>query len=136
MKKLAYTLPLAAAVAVLGACAVPDEPQPVAPVVSSSSTPVISGTGAPVVSSTARIPAAPAVVLVPAAVLRAGTGVVDSVNAVPMVTGNASAGSSAGASRLGIKMSDGTMQYVDYNGREITVGQRVELTSDGFIRRI
>ncbi len=130
MNKLAIALPVVAAAA-LAACAAPEEPRPVAPVVSSG--PVTSSSGAPVVSSAA----ARQVVVVPAAVLRPGTGVVDSVSAVPTL-GAASAGASqpSGASRLGIRMSDGTMQYVDYAERDISVGQRVELTSDGFIRRL
>jgi hypothetical protein len=133
MNKLAICLPLAA-VAVLAACAAPEEPRPVSPVVSSNA-PVTSATGVPVVSS--GPPVARTVVVVPAAVLRPGTGVVDTVSAVPTV-GAASAGASqpSGPSRLGIRMSDGSMQYVDYADRDISVGQRVELTSDGFIRKI
>jgi hypothetical protein len=133
MNKLAIALPIAAAAALAG-CAVPEEPRPVAPVISSA--PVTSASGAPVVSSTTP-PVARQVVVVPAAVLRPGTGVVDSVSAVPTL-GAASAGASqpSGASRLAIRMSDGTMQYVDYAERDISVGQRVELTSDGFIRRL
>ena len=135
MNKLALALPLAAAAALAG-CAAPEEPRPVAPVTSSA--PVTSGSGAPVVSSTSgAAPVSRQVVVVPAAVLRPGTGVVDSVSAIPAL-GAASAGASqpTGASRLGIRMSDGTMQYVDYADRDISVGQRIELTSDGFIRRL
>jgi hypothetical protein len=130
MRKLALCIPLAA-VAALAGCAAPEEPRAVAPAGA-----VTSSSGAPVVSSGAP-PVARTVVVVPAAVLRAGTGVVDSISAVPQV-GAASAGASApgAASRLAIRMSDGTMQYVDYGDRDITVGQRVELTSDGFIRKL
>lgn len=133
MNKLALCLPLAA-VATLGACAAPEEPRAVAPVTATTGIPVTSGTGAPVVAAS---PAAPGtVVLVPAAVLRPGTGVVDSVNAVPSLSASAGASQPAGASRLGIRMSDGTMQFVDYGDRDISVGQRVELTADGFIRKL
>jgi hypothetical protein len=133
MNKLAICLPFIAVAALVG-CAAPEEPRPVAPVTSSGGAPVTSSSGAPVVSSAT---APRTVVVVPAAVLRAGTGVVDSVSAVPTL-GAASAGASqpSGASRLGIRMSDGTMQFVDYAGRDISVGQRIELTSDGFIRKI
>ncbi len=134
MRTLALCIPLAA-VAVLAGCAAPEEPRAVAPVASSSGV-VTSPAGVPVVSSTAASPTARAVVVVPAAVLRPGTGVVDSIAAVPQI-GTASAGAGApGASRLAIRMADGTMQYVDYMDRDITVGQRVELTSDGFIRKL
>jgi len=73
----------------------------------------------------------------PVAAIRAGTGVVETVSAVPFM-GSATAGASApgSASRLAIRMSDGTVQYVDYEGRDITVGSRVELSSDGYIRKL
>lgn len=133
MNKPALSMSLAAVV-ILAGCAAPEEPRPVSPVISSTG-PVTSASGVPVVSS--GPPVARTVVVVPAAVLRPGTGVVDSVSAVPML-GTASAGASqpSGASRLAIRMSDGTLQYVDYGDRDISVGQRVELTSDGFIRKI
>ncbi len=131
MKKLAICLPLAA-VAALAACAGPSEPRVVTPVTTTS--------GAPVTTGTAVVPVSPphvarTVVVVPAAVVRAGTGVVDSVSAVPAMSASTGA-SQPGASRLAIRMSDGTLQYVDYADRDISVGQRVELTSDGFIRKI
>lgn len=96
--------------------------------------------------------AAPAVATLP---YRAGNGVVQSVTAAPRI---ASAGAtkapvtttrtepvtSAGASatagttyhRLGIRMDDGKMQYVDMAGADIpTVGTRVQLTPDHQIIR-
>lgn len=132
MRKLALCIPLAA-VAVLAACAAPEEPRAVAPVASSGGA-VTSAGGVPVVSSA---PATRTVVVVPAAVLRPGTGIVDSVAAVPhMGAASTGAGAPGTASRLAIRMGDGTIQYVDYQDRDITVGQRVELTSDGFIRKL
>lgn len=135
MRTLALCIPLAA-VAVLAGCAAPEEPRAVAPVASSSGV-VTSTGGVPVVSSAAAGSSARTVVLVPAAVLRPGTGVVDSVSAVPQIgSASAGAGTPPAASRLAIRMGDGTMQYVDYTDRDITVGQRVELTGDGFIRKL
>jgi hypothetical protein len=37
--------------------------------------------------------------------------------------------------RFGIKMEDGTVQYVDTAAQGIAVGDRVELTRDAQIRR-
>jgi hypothetical protein len=65
--------------------------------------------------------------------LRAGTGRVESITGVPTASG---AGSTAPGSmrRLGIKMDDGTVQYVDSDVPNISIGERVSLTSDGYIR--
>lgn len=132
MRKLALFLPAAAALVAAG-CAY-NEPAPSGPVTSSGA-PVTSGTGVPVVSSAAS--ARPGGAVQPVAAIRPGTGVVEAVTAVPFI-GSATAGASApgSASRLAIRMGDNTIQYVDYEGRDITVGSRVELTSDGFIRKL
>jgi hypothetical protein len=37
--------------------------------------------------------------------------------------------------RLGIKMDDGSMQIVDTPSTGLAIGDRVELTREGFIRR-
>jgi hypothetical protein len=37
--------------------------------------------------------------------------------------------------RLGIRMDDGTVQYVDTDSRDFPIGTRVELTSDHIIKR-
>lgn len=133
MRKLALSLPLLALVA--AGCAY-DEPGPAGPV-TSANTPVTSSSGAPVVSSGAAPAARASGAVAPIAAIRAGTGVVEAVSAVPFM-GSATAGASApgSASRLAIRMSDGTIQYVDYEGRDITVGSRVELSSDGYIRKL
>jgi hypothetical protein len=38
--------------------------------------------------------------------------------------------------RLGIRMDDGSMQYVDTPSTGLSIGDRIELTREGFIRRI
>jgi hypothetical protein len=50
----------------------------------------------------------------------------------------ASAGGTAASSmqRLNIRMDDGSMQVVDTPSQGLSIGDRVELTRDGFIRRI
>lgn len=135
MRKLALSLPLAALVA--AGCATYEAPAPTAPVTSGGAAPVTSASGAPVVSAGAAPSARASGSVAPVAAIRAGTGVVETVSAVPFM-GSATAGASApgSASRLAIRMSDGTVQYVDYEGRDITVGSRVELSSDGYIRKL
>ncbi len=56
---------------------------------------------------------------------RAGTGTVQSVREV-----------SADTYRLGIRMSNGTLQWVDTESREIVVGSRIELTPDREIKKL
>lgn len=127
MNKLALSLPLIAAAALAG-CAT-EEYRPGTPVATASGAPVASGSGVPVVSS-APSPGR-------GAAIRPGTGTVESVTAVPFL-GSASVGAAAPgtASRLAIRMGDGTVQYLDYTDRDLTVGTRVEITSDGFIRKL
>jgi hypothetical protein len=97
---------------------------------------------APVVIVPPQQPAPPTVVTSPPATsapavvqtvaLRPGMGRIETVGAAP----NASAGGTAIAmQRLGIRMDDGSMQYVDTPSPGHGVGDRVELTREGFIRR-
>ncbi len=114
-------LPLSvAAVAVLAACG-SRQPNPI--VVVPSSTPVV----------TVPQGAAPAPV-VQSIQLRPGLGRIETMGAAP----TASAGGTAGSAmqRLGIRMDEGAMQYVDTPSTGLSVGDRVELTREGFIRRI
>jgi hypothetical protein len=84
-----------------------------------------------------QVIAAPPATQSPAAVqtvaLRPGFGRIQTLTAAP----TASAGGSAPGAmqRLGIRMEDGTMQYVDTTATGLSVGDRVELTSEGYIRR-
>ncbi|HVJ23723.1 MAG TPA: hypothetical protein VM756_07285, partial [Burkholderiales bacterium] len=72
--------------------------------------------------------AAPGVVA-PSA-LRPGFGRVEAITALPP---SAAAGGTA-VSRFGIKMEDGTVQYVDSVATGVSVGDRVELTADGQLK--
>jgi len=124
MNKLRIPLSLVAA-SMLAACAGGyDEPVSAAPGV------VV----APVV-------AAPAVTVAPAAVypavvpqqavpaVRAGIGRVDSIT--PLADAY---GAQLAQSRLGLRMQDGTAQFVDARATNIAVGDRVEITRDSHIR--
>jgi hypothetical protein len=82
------------------------------------------------------VPAQPAVV----AAFRPGFGVIESVAMVRMVppAASASAGSSRAASaayRLMVRMDDGSVQTIDQDSRSFLVGDRIQITSDGFVRR-
>jgi PBP1b-binding outer membrane lipoprotein LpoB len=93
--------------------------------------PVVIVPPAPVVTTA---PAATAPVVAPAAVLRPGFGRIESM--APVSTA-ASAGGTAPASmqRLNIRMDDGSMQVVDTASGGLAIGDRVELTREGYIRR-
>ena len=121
MNKLAIPVALAA-VALAAACSHRADPAPAPVVVVPQQQPAV-------------VAAPPTVVMqqpTPTA-LRAGTGRVESITGVPTSSG---AGSTAPGSmrRLGIKMDDGTVQYVDTDVPNISIGERVSLTSDGYIR--
>ena len=126
MSKLYFPLSLAA-VAVLAACASSDpvKPAPAPVVVTQAPAPVVTAPPPTVVVQQG----APGVVA-PSA-LRPGFGRVEAITALPP---SAAAGGTA-MSRFGIKMEDGTVQYVDTAAQGIYVGERVELTRDGQIRR-
>jgi hypothetical protein len=118
-------LPLSlAALALVAACAEdPITPAP-APV-------VVVPPAAPVVTSPPQVATAP--VVVPSAV-RPGFGRIESMTALPS---SAAAGGTASGStqRFGIKMDDGTVQYVDSGATGVMIGDRVELTREGTMRR-
>ena len=136
---LKLTIPLSIiAAAVLAACthdratpapgAVIVTPPPAA----APSTTVI--TPAPTAVAPGTVAVAPTVVAPTAVALRPGNGRVESIAVVP---GQASAGASQpnATRRLGIKMDDGTVQFVDTDAPSIAIGDRVELTADGYIKR-
>ena len=109
-----------AAVAVLAACG-GRQPAPI--VVVPPQTPVVTvpqaSAAAPVVQSVA---------------LKPGFGRIETLGQAP----TASAGGTAPSAmqRLGIRMDDGSMQYVDTPSTGLAIGDRIELTRDGYIRRM
>ena len=124
-----FAIPFAlTAVALVAACAHRAEPAPQPVVIyPQQQQPVAQQQPAVVAAS----PSVPLVAVQPTA-LRPGFGRVETISAVPAASG---AGSSAPGTmrRLGIKMEDGTMQYVDSDSPN-SIGERVQLTGDGFIR--
>jgi len=87
---------------------------------------------------TAAAPAAKPQVQAQEMPYRAGSGVVQSVSPAPaaVAAAGATARPAGDMMRLGIRMDDGRMQYVDMPRGEpqISVGQRVELTPERTIR--
>jgi hypothetical protein len=117
-----FAIPFAlTAVALVAACAHRVEPAPTPVVVVPQQQPAV----------VAAAPSVPTVTAQPAT-LRPGYGRVETISAVPGASG---AGSSAPGTmrRLGIKMEDGTLQYVDSDSPN-SIGERIQLTGDGYIR--
>ena len=125
MSKFGIAVPIVA-IAALGACASeqPATPAPAPVVIVPQQAP------APVVTA----PAAPtAVVVAPPVSIKPGYGRVETITALPTASG---AGTTAASDmrRLGVRMEDGTFQYVDAPAGSIKVGDRVQFTPEGYIR--
>jgi hypothetical protein len=86
-----------------------------------------------VVTSPAAAPSAP--VAQAAASIRPGFGRIESMSPV---TASASSGSSGptAMNRLNVRMDDGTLQLIDTPSAGLAISDRVELTREGYIRRI
>lgn len=122
MSKVAFALPLAA-LALLGACATEDKATP-APVVIAPA-PVVTAPPAVVVQQPSAV--------VPASIaLRPGHGRIESIAAVPP---SAAAGGGTATRRIGVKMDDETLQFVDTNAAGLQIGDRIEITPEGTLRR-
>ena len=120
MKKLAFPLSLTA-LALLAACGTTDRATPAPVVVAPQPTVVVTQPAPQVVT---------APVVVQPAALRAGHGRIESILAQPP---SAAAGGST-LRRVANRMDDGSMQWVDTAASGLSIGERVELTSDGQIR--
>ena len=107
---------------------VPPQQPVVVPPQQPASTTVVVPQPAPAAS------AVPAPAVVQAAQLRPGMGRIESMGPAP----SASAGGTAASAlhRVNIRMDDGSMQTVDTPSPGLAVGDRVELTREGYIRRI
>ena len=123
-----------AALAVLAACATQEPVTPAPAPVIVTPAPVMT---APPPTTVVVPPAAtaPAVVQAPVVptptAIRAGFGRIESITAAPQ---SAAAGGQS-MRRFGIRMEDGTVQFVDTVAQGYSLGDRIELTKDGFIRR-
>jgi hypothetical protein len=121
MKRTAIAVSVLALAGLVGCGSDPKQPAPV----------VVTPPPAQIVTTPpATAPAQTVVVLSPVAA-RPGFGRVESISAAPSTS---AAAGGATIRRLGIKMEDGTMQMVDTTAGNVSIGDRVELTSDGKIR--
>jgi len=111
------------ALALLGACG-SRQPAPVVVVPSSPPATVVT----PQATSSAPVAS-------PAASIRPGFGRIESMTPVPATASSGSSAPSA-MNRLNIRMDDGTLQLVDTPSAGLAVADRVELTREGYIRRI
>ena len=131
MTKLA--LPLSAgALALLAACSTTDPVAPAPAPVVVAPAPVVTAPPPGTVIVQPQVAAGQVVVPTPTAI-RAGNGRIESINPLPTSAATGS-GSVRPMKRLGIKMADGTVQYVDTAAENVSVGQRIELTRDGHLR--
>jgi hypothetical protein len=138
MSRLAFTLSVATAV--LAGCAtehkVAPAPAPVVVQPAPTAGAVVVPPQTPPGTAVVVPPSAPAsVVVAPAAPqpLRAGTGRIESLLDIPA---SAAAGSSVpnANKRVGLRMDDGSLQYVDTAATGLAVGDRIAITSDGNMR--
>lgn len=136
--KIILPLSLVAA-ATLSACAAyePVTPAPQAAVVTSQPVVVAPGTvtvgpNGTAVTAPQAVAVAPAVVGTATVVpqLRPGLGRVDSIS--PVASTGTGGNVATSQNRLGVRMDDGTMQYLDTRANP-AVGERVEITSNGQI---
>ena len=130
MTKLAIPVSLAA-LAVLGACSTTEPVSPAPAPVVVAPAPVVAAPAPGTVVVQPQVAQAPVIVPSPSAI-RAGNGRIESIH--PTGVSQAAAGGTVRPmKRLGIKMDDGTVQYVD-TVADVSIGQRIELTRDGHIR--
>src|SRR3954454_7529981 len=123
MRNSVYSVSLIA-LALLGACA---SEQPATP----AAAPVVIVP--PQQPAVVQAPSTPTVVASHPAQLKAGYGRVETISAVPQSSGAGS--TSVGDSRrLGVRMEDGTCQYGTSPAGNTRIGDRVQFTSDGYIR--
>jgi hypothetical protein len=127
MSKIYIPLSLAS-LAVLAACASTDPATPAPAPVVVAPAPVVQAPPATVVVSPTAV--APGTVVATPTAIRAGSGRVETITALQP---SAAAGGTT-LRRFGIKMDDGTVQYVDSAAQGISIGQRIELTGDAQIK--
>ena len=127
MSKVLLTLPLAA-LALLFGCASEEKASPAPIVVTTTAPPA-----APVVTQPPAVVAVPqATVPAVTVALKPGHGRIESLAAIPP---SAAAGGTSSMRRVGVKMDDGTMQFLDTNAPNLAIGERIEVTAEGNIRR-
>ena len=118
------------ALAFFAACATHDK-------VTSAPAPVVITPNPPVVvqqqpaGGTVVVQQQPAMVVIPASAqpLRAGTGRIETITPSP------SAAAGGTAKRVGVRMADGTNQYLETNATGMGIGDSVDIAADGYMTR-
>jgi hypothetical protein len=126
LKKLSFPLSLVT-VAVLAACASRAQPVPTAVIVTPPPQPA-TVVAAPPASSSAPT----AAVTTPA--LRPGAGRIESIAPAPQWSASSGSTQPSGMRRVTVRMDDGTTQILDTDAPSLRVGDRVQITPDGYIR--
>jgi hypothetical protein len=126
MSKIGIVVP-AIAIAVLAACA---SEQPATPAPAPQVIVVPQQQPAPVVQA----PSSPAMVVAQPVSVKPGIGRVETMSAVPTTSAGSGTSTASDMRRLGVRMDDGTYQYVDTAAGNIRIGDRVQFTSEGYIR--
>ena len=142
MKRVPLTV-TAAVLAALGGCVAYEPVAPAGTVVTApnavvttpapivTSPPVVVQSSPPATVVTPGVVVAPgtAVVVPPAVGVRPGMGRIDSSTRLSQASGLTNP-----LRRFGIRMDDGTVQFVDTQAPNLEIGDRVELTADNHIR--
>ena len=123
-----------AAAALLSACA-HREPAPIVVVPPAAPAPAVVTAPQSAVTTPQSAPAPSAPVASATQSIRPGFGRIESMTPVPTTASTGSSAPSA-MNRLNIRMDDGKLQLIDTPSAGLQVGDRVELTREGYIRRI
>jgi len=134
LKQLSFPLSLVA-VAVLAACASEATPVPtaVAPVAPTPGT-VVAAPAAPGATVVAPGTTVTQTAQITTPALRAGRGRVETLAATPQWSASSGSTQPSGMRRVGVRMDDGTVQFLDTDAPSLRIGDRVQITADGYIR--
>src|SRR5258706_10792927 len=125
LKQLSFPLSLVA-VAVLAACASRAQPVPTAVIVTPPPAPATTVVTAPSTSAQTAQVTTPA--------LRAGNGRIETLAPTPQWSSSSGSSAPSGTRRVGVRMDDGSMQFIDTDAPSLRVDDRVQITPDGYIR--
>jgi hypothetical protein len=66
--------------------------------------------------------------------LRSGAGRIETIVPTPQWSASSGSAQPSGMRRAGVRMDDGSMQYLDTDAPSLRVGDPVQITPDGYIR--
>lgn len=121
------------ALALLAACATPEPVAPAPQAVIVNPPPVVTAPPPSAPPGTVAVTPQPSAVVVQTPTLRAGLGRVESIAQLPATSASAG-GTTPMNRRLTVRMDDGTVQQVDTSADYLSVGDRIEIGNDGYLR--